>query len=71
MPRRNYRDGMCLIVRARELPADHPASSGGVPSTSPDDVGANCLDRVIDLEQGGHAVPAAHVPDPRLAMENR
>lgn len=70
MPRANYRDGMCLIVRARDLPADHPTFAAG-PGTAPDDVGANCLDRGIDLEPGAHEAPTAHVPDPRLAMETR
>ncbi|WP_022888239.1 hypothetical protein [Agromyces italicus] len=71
MPRANYRDDMCLIIRARELPAEASASSAAVPAATSEDVGANCLDRVIDLEPGAHEVPAALVPDPRLAMETR
>ena len=71
MPRADYRDAMCLIIRARELPVDEPSISEGACSASPDDVGANCLDRMIDLEQGGPEARAALVPDPRLAMENR
>ncbi|MFF2496007.1 hypothetical protein [Agromyces sp. NPDC058064] len=70
MPRANYRDGMCLIVRARDLPADHPAFAEGA-NAAPADVGANCLDRGIDLEPGEHGAPSARVPDPRLAMETR
>lgn len=72
MPPPIYGDGMCLIIRARELPADDDSSrSEGESAAASDVVGANCLDRVIDLEPAGHDALTALAPDPRLAMENR